>query len=154
MPDGQPAPPNNPSIISANALQVLEAGQPTNLIIEKDRAFQIAMEFTLGGSIASGLVGVPLTFTIKYYFDELAGPAEGMFPNSPVIKTTKAGELTYNATTPVGSETVLDVAPNTLTPATYRLNAVVNFAIVTPTVTVPQGFYAFTDGPIIEIVEP
>lgn len=104
---GQPAAPNDPSISSGDALQVLDAGTPTGLIIESNRDFQVAMEFQLAGTMAAGLVGAPLTFNVRYYFDELGGPNEGLLGS--VTKNTQNGQLTYNAATPPGSETTLTV---------------------------------------------
>jgi hypothetical protein len=145
MPDGQPQAPNDPSIVSGNALDVLEAGQPTNLIIERTRAFQVAMQFQLAGALASALVGA-LEYQIRYFFDELGGPNEGSL--GTVAKLTKAGQLKYDAKTPAGAETVLDVPANKLTPGTYKLNAAVSFRIA----GVNFPMFAFTDGPVIEIV--
>jgi hypothetical protein len=146
MPDGQPAPNNDPNIVSANNLQVLEAGTPTSLIIEQNRQFEVAMEFTLGGAVAAGLVAAPMQFQVAYFFDQLGGAAEGALGN--VTKNTQVGQLTYNANTPAGSETSLTVPANTLAPASYRLTAQVSFRIG----AVDQHIFAFTDGPVIRIV--
>src|SRR5215470_14849376 len=119
---GQPEAPNDPSISSGNVLQVLEAGTPTGLIIESNRSFQVGMAFQLAGTIAAGLVGVPLTFTVRYYYDELGGPSEGSLGS--VTQNTQAGQFTYDATTPAGSATALLVAAGTLLKGSYRLNGV------------------------------
>ena len=146
MPDGQPAPPNDPSIKSADALQVLEAGTPTSRIVDATKDFQIAMEFEFAGGMAAGLVASPLKYTITYYYDQLGGPSEGTLGS--VSKDTKAGELKYNATTPAGSETLLNVPAGTLAKGSYQLNSEVTFKIG----AVPQGLYAFTQGTGIQIV--
>ena len=146
MPPGQPEAPNDPSIQSGNSLDVLDAGQKTNLIIEVTRAFQVAMEFELAGFIASLLVGAPMTYTVTYTFDELGGANEGVL--GAVTKNTQAGQLKYNAATPAGAETVLNVAAGALPPATYRLNSRVTFKLGAANVPL----FAFTDGPVIEIV--
>jgi hypothetical protein len=146
MHPGQPQAPNDPSISSGDVLQVLEAGTPTGLIIESTRNFDLGMEFQLAGTMAAGLVGAPLTFTVRYYYDEMGGPNEGSLGS--VTKTTQAGQLTYNATTPAGSETALQVLAGALTPGTYRLNGVVSFKFG----AADLQLYAFTDGPVIQVV--
>ena len=146
MPAGQPEAPNDPSIKSGNSLDVIDAGQKTNLIIEVTRAFQVVMEFELDGGFANTLVAAPMSFTVTYYYDELGGANEGVL--GTVTKNTQAGQLKYNATTPAGSETVLNVAAGALPVGTYRLNSRVTFKLGAATVPL----FAFTDGPVIDIV--
>ena len=144
---GQPEAPNDPSILPA-PIQVLEQGDKTSLIIETNRSFDVAMGFTLAGSMATGLVAAPLTFTIRYYYDQLDVAAKGLL--TTVTHNTQPGQFVYNEATPTGSTTTAPVPAGKLAVGIYRLEAVVNFTIGTAS----QEIYAFTDGPVIEIVNP
>jgi|SRR5215472_372200 len=148
MPAGQPEAPNDPSIDSTNALKILDSGLPTSRIIESTKAFDVAMSFTFGGtSVAPGVVATPLTFTVSYYYTELGATVAGAL--GTVTGTTQAGVMTYDDTGAAGSTTTLSVPASTLAVGVYRLTAVVNF---TSPGGAAQGYYAFTDGPVIEIV--
>lgn len=148
MPDGQPEAPNDPWIRSTNALKVLDSGQAPSRIILQSDPFQVAMSFTFGGiTVVYGVVATPLDFTVNYYYTELGGTNDGTLGTA--TGTTQAGVLTYDDTGAAGSTTTVSVAAGTLPVGVYRLTAVVNFTVGG---TVPQGYYAFTDGPVIEIV--
>lgn len=143
---GQPEFPNDPSISSDNHLKVLEEGTKTSRIIEVHRDFDVAMSFTFDGTMAEGLVKIPLTFTIRYYYDGLGGTGGGKLGS--VTHDTQELVFHYDDASPAGSETTLHVDAGTLPVGAYRLSAVVDFTAG----GAAQEIYAFSDGPVIEIV--
>ncbi|MGE5137042.1 MAG: hypothetical protein ACM32E_29635 [Gemmatimonadota bacterium] len=127
-------------------MKVLETGTRTSRIIEFDRDFDVAMSFTFDGTMAEGLVEIPLQFTIKYYYDGLGGTGGGTLGS--VTGNTQKLQFHYDDASPAGSETKLHVPAQTLAVGEYRLSAVVDFTAS----GADQQMYAFTDGPVIEIV--
>lgn len=127
-------------------LQVLDPkGVPSNLIIRKGDPFQVAIEFTITSPTARAVL-CALAFEVKY-------TAESNGPDPEVVLgvvkgNTVAGQYTYDATTPAGATTVLDVVNNTLKPDTiYELGAVLTFKVRCPDEGVPKTTYpmfAFT----------
>ncbi len=74
-----------------------------------------------------------LSYEIKYFAESIGPGAE--YNLGAVSKPTVAGQATYNATTPTGSETALDIPANTLDPGVYRLAALVSFKLACPNTT-------------------
>jgi hypothetical protein len=135
---GQPGPGSNPFItIDGTALKVIDpSGEDTN-VIPAGTAFDIAMEFTIGGTFKSFLVALPLTYTVLYTFDGRGvpdGPAQ-----STGAKTTTAGQFTYG-----DPDTKVTVPATALPAGVYELTAVVTFAGGLP-------MSAFIDLEVLEI---
>jgi hypothetical protein len=118
---GQPGPGSNPFItIDGTGLKVIDpSGADTN-VIPKGTAFDVAMEFTLGGIFAPPLVNIPLTYTVTYTFDGRGvpdGPAQTTGP-----KTTTPPQLVYG-----DPDTKVTVPAAALAAGIYELTAVVTF---------------------------
>jgi hypothetical protein len=142
---GQPA----YAIQAADEVQVLDpSGSPSPLIIKSTDPFKVAMEFT----ILSPLVCIPLlSYEVKYFAESIGeGPEYNL---GTVTKQTQAGQYTYNATTPAGSETVLDVPADKMDAGVYRLAATVSFKLACPpnTPPTPYGMTAYSEGPAIQV---
>jgi hypothetical protein len=134
-------------IQATTPLEVLDpSGIKSALIIKSTDPFKVAMEF----NILSGLVplGPHLSYEVKY-FAESIGPGPE-YDLGAVGKPTKAGQVTYNATTPVGSETVRDIPAGTLADGVYNLGAIVSFKQdgATPT---PYPMTVYVAGPAIQV---
>jgi hypothetical protein len=135
---GQPGPGSNPFItIDGTALKVIDpSGADTN-VIPAATAFDVAMEFTIGGIFKAFLVAIPLTYTVTYTFDGRGvpdGPAQTTGP-----KTTTAGQFTYG-----DPDTKVTVPAGALGAGIYELTAVVTFAGGLP-------MSAFIDLAVLEI---
>jgi hypothetical protein len=142
---GQPA----NAIQAADEVQVLDpSGSPSPLIIKNTDPFKVAMEFT----ILSPLVPLGcLPYEVKYFAESIGKGPE--YDLGTVAKQTQAGQYTYNATTPAGYETVLDVPAGTIDPGVYRLAATVFFklACLPNTPPTPYGMTAYSEGPAIQV---
>lgn len=129
-------------------LQVLDPkGVPSNLIIRKDDPFQVAIEFAITSPTARAVL-CALAFEIKYTAESI-GP-EPEIELGVIRGNTVAGQYKYDATTPAGATTALDVAGNRLSPDTiYKLGAVLTFKVRCPGEGHPKSVYpmfAFTTG--------
>jgi hypothetical protein len=135
---GQPQLGTNPFIgIDATAIDITDPSGESKFVIPASDAFQIAVTWVLGGTFASFLVGLPISYTVTYSFAGIGvanGPAQSKGPQATV-----AGQLTYDA-----PETEVTVAGGTLTPGLYQTTAVVSFGGSPP-------MSAFITGPVLEI---
>jgi hypothetical protein len=144
---GQPA----ADIQATDTLEVSDpSGGPSPLIIRRSDAFKVGMEFEIRSVTTQALLGA-LTYEVKY-FAESIGPGTEYGP-FVVAKRTVAGQNTYNTTTPLGNETALTIAANTLDAGVYRLGAMVSFRLDPgpPFVAIPYPMTAFVEGPAIEV---
>jgi len=134
-------------IQATTPLQVLDpSGIKSPLIIKSTDPFKVAVEFT----ILSGLVplGPHLSYEVRY-FAERVGPGTD-YDLGTVTKPTVAGQKTYNATTPTGSETVRDITAGTVADGLYTVGAIVSFKMdgATPT---PYPMTVYVTGPAVEV---
>jgi hypothetical protein len=134
---GQPGPGNPLVTIDGTALTVTDpSGADTN-VIPAATAFDVAMEFTIGGSFKSFLVAIPLTYTVTYTFDGRGiadGPTQTTGP-----KTTTVGQFVYG-----DPDTKVTVPAAALPTGIYELTGVVTFAGGIP-------MSAFIDLEVLEI---
>ena len=136
---GQPAPGSNPFItIDGTNMSLIDPAIGADLtVIPASSTFQVAMEFTLGGSFAAFLVGLPINYSVIYTF---AGRG---VPDGPALtvgpKPTTAGQFVYG-----NPDTAATVPANTLTPGLYDVSAAVTFGGAPP-------MSAFIDVPVIEV---
>jgi hypothetical protein len=141
---GQPA----TELKTGNAIIVLDQfTQPSNLVVDEDLEFSVAMEFTVTG-ISTALLGA-LTFEVLYTAESI-GPEPEKVLGTASGKTI-AGQASYGATGPAGSTTTRKVPPGTLKPGVYRLASVVTFKvgpIVNPIIWPVTGF---TESPAIQV---
>jgi hypothetical protein len=121
--------------VDCTELQVLDPnGEESNLIIEKNLAFDVQTKFQLGGTWANFIAGLPIPYTVTYYYDCIGSSDEGTLAATQSL-TTVANKLVYDA------ETKLTVSlPNA---GTYKLTVVITFGNAPMT--------AFFEGPIIQI---
>jgi hypothetical protein len=134
---------------TAGAIIVLDPNtQPSNLIVDKDKAFSVAMEFTVTG-LSAFLLGY-LHFEVVYYYESIGGGAEGTL--GTVNGDTVAGQDTYNDKgAPATPTTTYEVPPNTLEPGVYRLGSVVTFTLGPIHVPIPWPITGFTESPAIQV---
>lgn len=128
-------------------LQVLDPkGVPSNLIIRHGDPFQLAIEFDITSPTVRAVL-CALEFEIKYSAESL-GPEKEV--DLGIVKgNTVAGQYKYDATTPAGATTVLDVPSGKLSADTiYKLGAVLTFNVRCPDKGTPVTrfpLFAFTD---------
>ena len=67
---GQPGPGSNTLItIDGTNMRLIDPSGADLTVIPSSTTFQIAMEFTLAGSFAPFLAGLPINYTVTYTFD-------------------------------------------------------------------------------------
>jgi hypothetical protein len=134
---------------TAAAIIVLDPNtQPSNLIVDEDLAFSVAMEFTVTG-LSVFLLGY-LKFEVVYYYESIGGAAEGTLGTKP--GDTVAGQFKYNHQQgPANTWTTLNVPPNTLKPGVYRLSSVVTFKLGPIPSPIPWPITGFTESPAIQV---
>ena len=97
--------------------------------------FRVAMQFTLGGSFAPFLVGLPINYTVSYSFSGRGVPDGPTVTTGPVA--TIAGQLAYGDPNTTANVTGLPAG-------LYELSAAVTFGGSPP-------MAAFIDFPVIEV---
>jgi hypothetical protein len=133
---GQPELGSNPFVgIDATGLQVIDAEGADNFVLPAGTPFKVAMQFTLGGSFAPFLVGLPINYTVSYSFSGRGVPDGPTVTTGPV--PTIAGQLAY--ADPNTTANVLG-----LPAGLYELSAAVTFGGSPP-------MAAFIDFPVIEV---
>jgi hypothetical protein len=100
--------------------------------------FNVSLEFTLSGTIASGLVGFGLAYYVQYAFSGLGGAPDTVLnvPNATVPNQLVYGDPGTTAT----------VSAGTLPVGTYELVATVTIPIIQAA--------AFVELPVVEIFQP
>jgi hypothetical protein len=134
---------------TAAAIIVLDPNtQPSNLIVDEDTEFQVAMEFTVTG-LSRFLLG-HLHFEVVYHYESIGGGAEGELGRKN--GDTVAGQFTYNHREgPANTWTTLRVPPGKLAPGVYRLSSVVTFTLGPIRHPVPWPITGFTESPAIHV---
>jgi hypothetical protein len=134
---------------TAAAIIVLDPNtQPSNLIVDEDLAFKVAMEFTITG-LSAFLLGY-LHFQVVYYYESIGGGSEGTL--GTVTGDTVAGQFKYNHKEgPANTWTTLNVPPKTLRPGVYRLSSVVTFTLGPIREPIPWPITGFTESPAIQV---
>jgi hypothetical protein len=133
---------------TAAAIIVLDPNtQPSNLIVDKDLKFSVAMEFTVTG-LSAFLLGY-LHFQVVYTYESIGGGAEGTL--GTVNGNTVAGQATYNDKGAAGTQTTYEVTPGTLQPGVYRLSSVVTFTLGPIRQPIPWPITGFTESPAIQV---
>jgi hypothetical protein len=134
---GNPAPPNNPGI-DGTSLTLGGPGGADSWVIPVTDNFNVSLEFTLSGTIASGLVGYGLAYYVQYAFSGLGGG-----PNTVlnVPNATVANQLIYG-----DPDTTATVTAGTLPVGTYELVATVTIPIIQAA--------AFVELPVVDIFQP
>jgi hypothetical protein len=142
---GQP----DTELSTAAAIIVLDQNtQPSNLIVDEDTAFAVAMEFTVSG-LSRFLLG-PLNFHVLYTYESIGGGAEGSLGTKN--GDTVAGQLTYNDKEgPPNTRTTLQVPPKTLQPGVYRLSSVATFTLGPIRQPIQWPITGFTESPAIQV---
>jgi hypothetical protein len=141
---GQP----NSELGTAAAIIVLDPNtQPSNLIVDEDLKFSVAMEFTVTG-LSAFLLGY-LHFQVVYTYESIGGGAEGTL--GTVNGNTVAGQATYNDKGAAGTQTTYEVPRNTLKPGVYRLSSVVTFTLGPIHEPIPWPITGFTESPAIQV---
>jgi hypothetical protein len=141
---GQP----NSELGTAAAIIVLDPNtQPSNLIVDEDLKFSVAMEFTVTG-LSAFLLGY-LHFHVDYTYESIGGGAEGTL--GTVNGNTAAGQATYNDKGAAGTQTTYEVPPNKLKPGVYRLSSVVTFTLGPIREPIPWPITGFTESPAIQV---
>jgi hypothetical protein len=134
---------------TAAAIIVLDQNtQPSNLIVDEDTAFAVAMEFTVSG-LSRFLLG-HLHFQVVYTYESIGGGPEGTLGTKN--GDTVANQFTYNDQQgPPNTWTTLPVQPNTLQPGVYRLSAVVTFTLGPIRHPIQWPITGFTESPAIQV---
>jgi hypothetical protein len=133
---------------TAAAIIVLDPNtEPSNLIVDKDKKFSVAMEFKVTG-LSAFLLG-NLHFEVVYYYESIGGGAEGTL--GTVTGDTDASQDTYNDKGAPGTQTTYEVQPNTLEPGVYRLSSVVTFTLGPIHEPIPWPITGFTESPAIQV---
>jgi hypothetical protein len=133
---------------TAAAITVLDPNtQLSNLVVDEDLKFAVAMEFTVT-ELSAGLLGY-LTFEVLYYYESIGGGPEGTL--GKVTGKTVAGQATYNDKGAAGTRTTFEVQPGTIKPGVYRLGAVVTFKLGPIPYPIPWPITGFTEGPAIQV---
>jgi hypothetical protein len=126
-----PAPAGTVLAMDMTDVLVIEAGAPSNLIIDPGDVFHLQANFLVAGSFAAWLACLAVPWQIEYFYEGLGNLPEGSF--GVVNGTSDLG--VYDAAACGGSGayvytgniTDFTVAANTLTPGMYRLSAMVTF---------------------------
>lgn len=143
--------PGQPSteLDTAAAIIVLDPNtQLSNLIVDEDLAFSVAMEFTVTG-LSTFLLGY-LKFEVVYYYESIGGGAEGTLGTK--TGDTVAGQFKYNHQEgPANTWTTLNVPPKTLRPRVYRLSSVVTFTLGPIPSPIPWPITGYTESPAIQV---
>ncbi len=135
---GQPGAGSNPFItIDGTNMTLTDPSGADLTVIPASTTFQVAMEFTLGGTFAPFFVGLPINYTVTYTFDGRGVPDGPPLTVGP--KPTVAGKLVYG-----GPDTTATVAAGTLAAGVYEVTAIVTFGGAPP-------MSAFADIPVIEV---
>jgi hypothetical protein len=136
---------------TAAAIIVLDPNtQPSNLIVDRELEFSVAMEFTISG-ISSFLLGY-LQFEVVYTYESIGrafGAAEGTLGTK--AGNTRAGKATYNHQGPLNEQTTYRVPANTLPAGVYRLSAVVTFKLGPIRQPIHWPLTGFTESPAIQV---
>jgi hypothetical protein len=133
---------------TAAAIIVLDPNtQPSNLIVDEDLKFSVAMEFTVTG-LSAFLLGY-LHFQVVYYYESIGSGGEGTL--GATTGNTVAGQATYNDKGAAGTQTTYEVPANTLRPGVYRLSSVVTFKIGPIREPIPWPITGFTESPAIQV---
>ena len=120
--------------IDCTKLEVIDAGVPSNLIVEAGSTFQLQTRFELGGLFAPWIVSLGVPYTISYYQESFGNNPEGLIVSKP--GTTVTGQLVYEAET-TANASIAEAG-------TYKLTVVVSFGGSPP-------LTAFFEGPVIEV---
>jgi hypothetical protein len=141
---GQPA----TELKTADAIIVLDPNtQPSNLVVDEDLKFYVAMEFTVTG-LSTALLGY-LSFEVLYTYESIGGGPEGTLGTAR--GRTVAGQATYNDKGAAGTQTTLEVPPRTVPRGLYRLGAVVTFKLGPIRAPIPWPLTGFTESPAIQV---
>ena len=141
---GQPA----RELTTAAAIIVLDPNtQPSNLVVDEDLKFSVAMEFTVTG-LSAALLGY-LTFEVLYYYESIGSGPEGTL--GTVTGKTVAGQATYNNKGAAGTQTTYEVQPNTIKSGLYLLGSVVTFKLGPIPYPIPWPITGFTKDPAIQV---
>ena len=142
---GQPA----SQIDTATAIIVLDPNtRPSDLIVDEDKKFSVAMDFTITGH-SRRLLGY-LRFEVVYTYESIGGGPEGELGRKS--GDTVAGQFRYNHEEgPANTWTTYEVPPNKLESGVYRLSAVVNFKLGPIPHRIPWPITGFTEGPAIQV---
>jgi hypothetical protein len=134
---------------TAAAIIVLDRfTKPSNLIVDEDLKFSVAMEFTVTG-VSIFLLGY-LHFQVVYYYESIGGGAEGTLGTK--TGDTVAGQFKYNDQEgPANTWTTYEVQPKTLKPGVYRLSSVVTFKLGPIREPIPWPITGFTESPAIQV---
>jgi hypothetical protein len=134
---------------TAAAIIVLDPNtQPSNLIVDEDSKFSVAMEFTVTG-LTRFLLGY-LHFHVVYTYESIGGQAEGVLGTKD--GDTVAGQVKYNDKEgPANTWTTYEVQPHKLNPGVYRLAAVVTFTLGPIRGPIPWPITGFTESPAIQV---
>ena len=135
-------------LTTAAAIIVLDPNtQPSNLVVDEDLKFSVAMEFTVIG-LSAALLGY-LTFEVLYYYESIGGGPEGTL--GTVTGKTVAGQATYNDKGAAGTRTTYEVQPNTIKSGLYLLGSVVTFKLGPIPYPIPWPITGFTESPAIQV---
>jgi hypothetical protein len=134
---------------TAAAIIVLDPNtQPSNLIVDEDDRFSVAMDFTVGG-LSRFLLGY-LHFEVVYNYESIGGGPEGDLGTK--TGDTVAGQFKYNDKEgPANTWTTLEVPPNKLEPGVYRLSSVVTFTLGPIRDPIQWPITGFTESPAIQV---
>jgi hypothetical protein len=133
---------------TAAAIIVLDPNtRRSDLIVDEDLKFSVAMEFTVTG-LSAFLLGY-LHFQVVYTYESIGGGAEGTL--GTVNGNTVVGQATYNDKGAAGTQTTYEVQPNTLKPGVYRLASVVTFTLGPIREPIPWPITGFTESPAIQV---
>lgn len=134
---------------TAAAIIVLDPNtQESNLIVDEDEKFSVAMEFTVTG-LSKFLLGY-LHFKVVYTYESIGGGGEGTLGERN--GDTVAGQFKYNDRAgPSNTWTTYEVQPNKLRSGVYRLSAVVTFTLGPITHPIAWPITGFTESPAIQV---
>jgi hypothetical protein len=135
-------------LTTAAALIILDPNtQLSNLVVDRNEKFSVAMEFTVAG-VSTALLG-PLKFQVLYTFESIGAGPEGIL--GTVTGNTVAGQFTYNNLGAAGTQTTYEVPPDTLEPGVYRLSGVVTFKLGPIVDPIAYPITGFTESPAIQV---
>ena len=137
---GQPQPGTNPWItFDVTNLTVTEAGDPSNLVIETNRPFDVNVSFVFGGSLADWIVSMGLNCDLEVTAERL-GPGVD-HAHSIVTPPTVVGTLNYTET--------VNIPAGALPVGRYKI-----VGAVTVQGAPPPPMAGYVEGPIIQIIQP
>ena len=134
---------------TAAAIIVLDPNtQPSNLIVDEDEKFSVAMEFTVTG-LSRFLLGY-LHFEVVYTYESIGAGPEGELGRKS--GDTVAGQFKYNDKEgPANTWTTYEVPANKLVAGVYRLSSVVTFKLGPIRQPIQWPITGFTESPAIQV---